>query len=102
MIPALAEEYLRVRSEATPLWASFLGVQGFDDVLPDASVEGEAGAAARLRDVADRADKVTDELSASDRVTRAVLLHEARGLAEQLEDGHTELSVYGPFSPVSQ
>jgi uncharacterized protein (DUF885 family) len=103
MIEALAEEYLRVRSETTPFWATFLGVPGHDHVLPDASAEGEAAAASQLRDVAAAAEKVAaDELSDADRVTRAVLVHEARGLAAELEDGHTEFALYGPFAPLSQ
>jgi uncharacterized protein (DUF885 family) len=103
MIEGLAEEYLRVRSETAPLWATFLGVDGYDDRLPDASAEGEAATAARLRDLAARAEKVgVDGLSDTDRVSRAVLVHEARGLAAELEDGHTEFAFFGPFAPLSQ
>ena len=103
MIDALAEEYLQIRSETLPLWATFLGVPGYDGLLPDASAEGEARDAARLRDVAARAEALDPSvLTETDRVTQAVLVHEAIGTAEQLEDGHTEFSVYGPFAPLAQ
>ncbi|HVT63523.1 MAG TPA: DUF885 domain-containing protein [Mycobacteriales bacterium] len=102
-IDRLADEYLDLRSRTAPLWATFLGVAGYNDLLPDASAAGEAAAAERLRDVASRAEALdADQLSPTDRVTRAVLMQEANGQAEQLEDAHTELSIFGPFAPISQ
>ncbi|HVV75630.1 MAG TPA: DUF885 domain-containing protein [Mycobacteriales bacterium] len=102
-IDGLADEYLDLRSRTAPLWATFLGVSGYDDLLPDASAAGEAAAAERLRDIASRAEALsTDQLSPTDRVSRAVLVQEAIGQAEQLEDAHTELSIFGPFAPLSQ
>ena len=101
MIEKLSEDYLRARTEVLPFWASFLGVPGSEGLLPDASAAGEAASAARLRDLAGRAEAVDPEaLSPADRVSRAVLVHEARGTAEQLEDGHVEFMVNGPFAPV--
>jgi uncharacterized protein (DUF885 family) len=101
-IAALSEEFLQVKSEAAPLWASIFGVAGYDDVLDDLSAEDDAVKASRLRDVQRRAEAVEDSvLDAADRVTRAVLLHEARTLAEGYEDGHAELIVSGHASPVS-
>ena len=101
-IAALSEELLKVKSDASPLWASIFGVPGYDDVLDDLSADGDVAKAAALRDLQHRAEKVDAEgLSAADRVTRAVLLHEARTLAEGFEDGHAELIVSGHASPVN-
>ena len=101
MIESLAEDYLQARTEALPFWASFLGVPGSAHVLPDASAEGEAAMAARLRRLAARAEALDPRvLSDTDRVTRSVLVHEAVGTAEQLEDGHVEFMVNGPFAPL--
>lgn len=102
-LKALAEQHLDIRSKAGPLIASILGVPGYADAMPDLSAEGERAAASRLREVAASADRLDPAgLSTADRVTRAVLLHEAQGLAEQFEDGHTEFAIYGPFAPISQ
>jgi len=101
-IAALSEELLKVKSDASPLWASIFGVDGYDDVVDDLSADGDSVKAAALRDVESRAAKIDREsLSDADRVTHAVLLHEARTLAESFEDGHAELLVSGHASPVS-
>jgi uncharacterized protein (DUF885 family) len=101
-IAALADEFLKVKSDASPLWASMFGVDGYDGAIDDLSEDGDSVKAAALRDLQVRAEKVDrDALSDSDRVTQAVLLHEARTLAEGFEDGHAELIVSGHASPVS-
>ena len=98
----LSQELLEVKSGASPLWASIFGVPGYDDVVDDLSADGDAAKAAALRDLQSRAEKVDpDSLADGDRVTLAVLLHEARTLAEGFEDGHAELIVSGHASPVS-
>jgi uncharacterized protein (DUF885 family) len=101
-LAALAQEHFEVSCAARPLWAAVFGVPGYDDALTDLSEEGEAAAAARLRDVAGRAEQVDPAgLSTADRVTRACLLQDAVSVASQLEDRHTELSLTGHASPVS-
>lgn len=101
-IAGLSDEFLTVKSEAAPLWASLFGVEGNDSSLDDLSAEGDSAKATALRNLQARAEKMDDgSLSDGDRVTRAVLLHEARTLAEGYEDGHAELLVTGHASPVS-
>jgi uncharacterized protein (DUF885 family) len=101
-IAALSAEFLKVKSDASPIWAAMFGVEGYDGVLDDYSAEGDVAKAAALRDLQSRAAKVSrDSLDDADRVTQAVMLHEARTLAESFEDGHNELLVSGHASPVS-
>ena len=101
-VAALSEELLTLKSDAAPLWASIFGVDGYDSAIDDLSAESDSATAAALRDLQARAEKVDPAaLSDADRVTRAVLLHEARTLAEGYEDGHAELLVTGHASPVS-
>jgi uncharacterized protein (DUF885 family) len=101
-VAGLAQELFEVSCSARPLWAAIFGVPGYDEALTDLSEEGEAASAARLRDVASRAEKLDPAaLGTADRVTRACMLQEARSLAEQFEDRHTELALSGHASPIS-
>ncbi len=98
-IAQLSEEFLEALSSADPFFASMFGVPGYDGAVPDISEAGEQASAARLLDVADRAEEVPEEsLDDEERVTRAVLIQSARATAVPLQDRHTEFAVSGHIS----
>jgi uncharacterized protein (DUF885 family) len=99
-LAALSDELFDTTMTASPFWASAFGVMGYDHLLPDLSEEAEAAVSARLGDIAGRAAQLSpQELSSVERVTRAVLLHEATRVQTELDDDHTGMTVGGYLAP---
>lgn len=66
-----------------PFAATLLGVPGYDDRVPEVSTEAAQQRVAELRDLSDRAGRLTG-LSADDALTREVLVATADDLAERI------------------
>lgn len=66
-----------------PTMATRLGIPGYDDKLPDASLAGIAKARRQAREMLDRAEAIdAAQLTPSERITRAILIRELRGEVE--------------------
>ena len=79
---------------AYPTWATVIGDRRFDDRLEDASPEGIAARIRWLEDVATAAEALEPEtIDATERVTRQMLVDEARGQAAALRTGVHEWTV---------
>ncbi|MFE2754148.1 DUF885 domain-containing protein, partial [Actinosynnema sp. NPDC059335] len=76
----LADEMLTLVLDADPVMATLLGIPGWDDRLPDPSLDGERALRDRAHDIARRARGGDD-----DAVTRAVVAQEAWGLVHRLD-----------------
>ncbi|MFI9006496.1 DUF885 domain-containing protein [Actinosynnema sp. NPDC053489] len=76
----LADEMLTLVLDADPVMATLLGVPGWDDRLPDPSVEGGRVLRARAEDIARRTRAEDD-----DPVTRAVVAQQAWSLVHRLD-----------------
>ena len=79
----LLEEHYAWLLRNNPTYATSLGVRDYDDRLPDLSPAARERQVAEAQAFLARVEAIpADQLSASDRVTRAIL---RRGLAEQVE-----------------
>src|SRR5688572_4387772 len=77
-VTELADEMIDVFFAQYPLAATVMGIRERDDRLTDYSPAAEAGTLAKLTDIAGRVEAVDPAgLSATDRVTRSVLLQQA-------------------------
>jgi uncharacterized protein (DUF885 family) len=112
-LQALGEEYWEYRLEVQPTQALLLGDHRYDDRFESASLEAEDAHIARLRGFADRAAAIDPAtLDADDRISRDVLVFEARMEAAvdetrpaQLDVNpeigfHTALAVLPPNLPI--
>ncbi len=91
---ALAEEYWKAELASSPIGALMLGIHDYDEEMDDASLEAEDDRIAELRGFAAKAaafDPAT--LSADDKITRDVMIHEAATNADVLEMREAELAV---------
>jgi uncharacterized protein (DUF885 family) len=72
----LAQEFWATTLDANPIEATLLGYPGYDERMPDESVEARERLVARLKDLHEQvsAQVPEAELSASERVTRGLLL----------------------------
>ncbi|HYL40341.1 MAG TPA: DUF885 family protein, partial [Candidatus Binatus sp.] len=90
----LADEFWEDVLEASPTFATVLGIRRFDDRLDDLSLTGRREIEARRRAVAAAARAIDPEaLSAADRVTRQMLIDEADGQARSLAAGTIDWTV---------
>ncbi|ONI87775.1 hypothetical protein ALI22I_21585 [Saccharothrix sp. ALI-22-I] len=76
----LADELLTLVLDADPVMATLFGIPGWDDRLPDPSVDGERVLRARAEDLARRA-----RVGGDDPVTRAVVVQQAWSLVHRLD-----------------
>jgi uncharacterized protein (DUF885 family) len=96
-VAALADDLLEIRFDADPVYASLMGFRDRDERLGDHTRAGEGRLHDRVRDVVARAELVDPSaLVGEDRVTRAVVLQQARAMLAQLEVGAIEYTVH-PF-----
>ncbi|MDV6013454.1 DUF885 domain-containing protein [Haloechinothrix sp. LS1_15] len=103
-ITRLADELLEIMFDANPIQPALLGLDGTRPGLGDISEEDERRTADRMRDVLDRALSFEDEqLDATDRVTRDVVIHHARTTVDSIEVADAEFTVTDMFvAPASR
>jgi uncharacterized protein (DUF885 family) len=93
-IAALADEYWQHELRINPTTALLMGDHRFDAEIEDLSREAEDDAIAAYENFAGRAKAIDPAgLSKEERVTRGVLLHEARAKAEELKSRMAEFDV---------
>lgn len=93
-IGALADEYWQHQLRLNPTTALLLGEHQYDDQMEDLSRGAEDDAIATYESIAERAAAIDPaSLSKADRVTRGVLLWEARSKASELQARFAEFDV---------
>lgn len=98
----LADDLLAVQTERAPIAASLAGLPGYDDRLADPTQVAEQALASRVAGIAERARRLDPtNLSAGDRVTRAVVIHTARSLVDSIGAGAPEHTVSDTFTSPS-
>ena len=91
---SLADRFWEGYLAAYPTWATVIGDRRFDDRLEDASHDAIAGRIRWLDGVADAGESLDpDSLTPIERVTRQMLVDEARGQADALRTGMHEWTV---------
>ena len=91
---SLADRFWEGYLAAYPTWATVIGDRRFDDRLEDASPDAIAGRIRWLDGVADAGESLDpDSLTPIERVTRQMLVDEARGQADSLRTGIHEWTV---------
>ncbi|ROS38266.1 DUF885 domain-containing protein [Amycolatopsis thermoflava] len=94
----LADEFVDALFDAEPLWPAVLGLESDRDGLGDLSEEAEAAYRERLEGFVRRAEEIDPaELGAEDRVTRDVLLSQARGNLDRLDSHLAEFTISDIF-----
>ncbi|MDQ0382309.1 DUF885 domain-containing protein [Amycolatopsis thermophila] len=94
----LADEFVEALFDAEPLWPAVLGLDSDRDGLGDLSEEAEAAYRERLEDFVRRAGALDPAtVSGEDRVTRDVLLDQARGYLDRLDAHLVEYTVSDIF-----
>ncbi|WP_435122422.1 DUF885 domain-containing protein [Amycolatopsis thermoflava] len=94
----LADEFVDALFDAEPLWPAVLGLESDRDGLGDLSEEAEAAYRDRLEGFVRRAEEIDPaELGAEDRVTRDVLLSQARGNLDRLDSHLVEFTISDIF-----
>ena len=90
----LAKDYWAYSLERSPTEGFLYGMYDHADQMEDLSRGGEDEAIGRLNGFADAADAIDPAtLLPDERVTRAVLIEEARGSATELSRRHLEFAV---------
>ncbi|GHE87249.1 hypothetical protein GCM10017786_18650 [Amycolatopsis deserti] len=94
----LADEFVEALFDAEPLWPAVLGLESERTGLGDLSAEAEAAHRDRLAEFVRRAEAIDPAgLSAEDRVTRDVLLSQARGNLDRLDTHLVEFTISDIF-----
>ncbi|MGI6875114.1 DUF885 domain-containing protein [Amycolatopsis sp. 3B14] len=94
----LADEFVDALFDAEPLWPAVLGLESDRDGLGDLSEEAEAAYRERLEGFVRRAEEIDPAgLGAEDRVTRDVLLSQARGNLDRLDSHLVEFTISDIF-----
>ncbi|WIX74960.1 DUF885 domain-containing protein [Amycolatopsis carbonis] len=98
-VAGLAEDLLELEFEREPIERTLYGLPGDDGVLPDPSLAATASFRARFADFADRAEAIDRAgLSATDAVTRDVIIARARGVVDSLDSRLSGFAVSDGFS----
>ncbi|MCU1687943.1 MAG: hypothetical protein JWQ81_8682 [Amycolatopsis sp.] len=93
-VNALADELHRAVLDRFPTSASVQGIPGYGDRLPDYGEVAEAEFAGVVTGIVERAERLVPAgLSGAERVTRAVVVQQARVLIEQVEGRWAEFTV---------
>ncbi|MEU0469435.1 DUF885 domain-containing protein [Amycolatopsis sp. NPDC006131] len=94
----LADEFVDALFDAEPLWPAVLGLESDRDGLGDLGEEAEAAFRDRLDGFVRRAEEIDPAgLSAEDRVTRDVLLSQARANLDRLDTHLVEFTISDIF-----
>ena len=94
----LADELLQLSFRADPLYATIIGVPGYGGDLSDRSEAAEQDLRARVRAVADRLTAVEpDGRAADDVVTRAMAIHHANQMVDELDTRQVEFTISDLF-----
>ncbi|OXM71882.1 DUF885 family protein [Amycolatopsis sp. KNN50.9b] len=94
----LADEFVEALFDAEPLWPAVLGLESARTGLGELSAEAEAAHRGRLEEFVRRAEAIeASTLSAEDRVTRDVLLTQARGNLDRLDTHLVEFTISDIF-----
>ena len=92
----LADELLDLCFDADPVRATLQGVRDRDDRLPDVRAEAEAALRDRCEDIRVRAMGMdTSRAGLQDRLTVAVVVHQAQALVDRFDSFAPEYSVVG-------
>lgn len=91
-VRGLADELFALMLEASPTWATKLGIPGYDDRMPDLSLEAADRFASELRRISATAT-AAEPAEAADRVTRAAVLNTADGWLAELDSRPVEHTV---------
>ncbi|MCP2249028.1 DUF885 domain-containing protein [Lentzea aerocolonigenes] len=95
---SLSDETFQAMMDWNPVFATVVGVPGWDDRLADLSVDGEQALRARLTDILGRVDS-SDE----DPVARDVIRHQATSIITQIDARLVEHTVAASLSaPVAE
>lgn len=90
----LARDYWEYTLETNPTQALMLGDHRFDEKVEEVSLEAEDREIRRLREFADKAEAIhPDSLTRDERITREVLIFDARSQADMSETRLAELAV---------
>ncbi|HEX4225336.1 MAG TPA: DUF885 domain-containing protein [Pseudonocardiaceae bacterium] len=97
-VTTLADELVTVQLDAIPLGASVLGLGTHPDRLDDLSEAAAAEQRIRYADIAARADAVPDTgLSDRERITKALIKHEAASGIDLIDAAQIEFAVSDSF-----
>jgi uncharacterized protein (DUF885 family) len=97
-VPQLADELLQLVFRADPLYASILGVPGHGRELADRSPAAQGELRVRIQDVATRTAAVDPAgLSDDDAVTRAMVLHHAAQMVDEIDARQVEFTISDLF-----
>ena len=103
-VNSLADEFLALAFSKDPLWATILGVRGYDETLSDVSSATEAAHRAKCLDLAARADAIDPStLTPDEAVTRSMLVQQARSTVDELDAHGVEYAISELFvSPAAE
>ncbi|HET6504228.1 MAG TPA: DUF885 domain-containing protein [Amycolatopsis sp.] len=94
-VAALADEFVEALFDAEPLWPALLGVESDREGLEDLGESAQEAYRARLAEFVRRAESI--EATGPDRVTREVLISQARGYLDRLSARLVEFGVSDLF-----
>ncbi len=97
-VPQLADELLELVFRADPLYATILGIPGYGRDLADRTVAAQEELRRRVQDVAARMTAVDPAgLSADDAVTRAMVIHHAGQMVDEIDTRTVEFTISDLF-----
>jgi uncharacterized protein (DUF885 family) len=94
-VAALADEFVEALFDAEPLWPALLGVASDREGLEDLGEQAQEAYRAKLAEFVRRAESI--EATGPDRVTREVLISQARGYLDRLSARLVEFGVSDLF-----
>jgi len=98
----LADEYFALFTEAAPVAATMYGIPGHDDAVPDVSESAQADIARRMANIRDRTDALdADQLTDTERTTRALLRHECQAMINAHTSHELEWAIGRYAGPIS-
>jgi uncharacterized protein (DUF885 family) len=97
-VRVLADELVAVLKEQEPLMATMYGIDGDHDRLADLSEAADRTFRDRFTDLIERATAIDPaDLTADDRITRAVVIQQARARIDSIDSGLVEYTITDLF-----